>query len=260
MTMKVMNRVFLVAALVLYVCSFAAAQEMTKEEWQKQMTEITATRNELKNKLTALQAEVDKLKKEDADKAAALKKCNDDIMALVGADAASERAFAAKLDEIDGKINELSRLSNQDLWARKGEIDDVQKMLDEVKKNKMSALPKYYDRVKEQQNRLDALRKTLESAQMAMTYTVGTWAKDRDCLWNIAKKPKIYDNAFLWPKIWQGNKDKIKNPDVIKKGQVLTIPPKADLTKEEKSAVRSYWNKKKAAEEPATKPAAPAKK
>ncbi|HTY36445.1 MAG TPA: hypothetical protein VMH23_05010 [Bacteroidota bacterium] len=257
--MKGINRLFLVAALVLYVCSFAAAQEMTKEEWQKQMTELTATRNDLKTKLTALQGEVDKLKAEDAAKADALKKCNDDLMALVGADAASERAFAAKLDEIDGKINELSRLSNQDLWARKGEIDDVQKMLDEVKKNKMASLPKYYDRIKEQQNRLDALRKTLESAQMAMTYTVGTWAKDRDCLWNIAKKPKIYDNAFLWPKIWQGNKDKIKNPDVIKKGQVLSIPPKAELTKAEKSAARSYWSKKKAADEPA-KPAAPAKK
>ena len=89
-----------------------------------------------------------------------------------------------------------------------------------------------------------------------MTYTVGTWAKDRDCLWNIAKKPKIYDNAFLWPKIWQGNKDKIKNPDVIKKGQVLSIPAKGDLTKEEKAASRSYWSKKSAPAEPA----APAKK
>lgn len=258
--MKVLNCVVLVAALVLCVGSYAAAQEMTKEEWQKQITEYTAKRNELKTKLAGVQAEIDKLKKEDADKAAAVKKCNDDLMALVGADAAGERAFAAKLDEIDAKINELSRLSNQDLWARKGEIDDVQKMLDDVKKSKLSALPKYYDRVKEQQNRIDALRKTLESAQMAMTYTVGTWAKDRDCLWNIAKKPKIYDNAFLWPKIWQGNKDKIKNPDVIKKGQVLSIPPKADLTKEEKAATRSYWNKKKAAEEPAAAPTAPAKK
>jgi nucleoid-associated protein YgaU len=254
--MKVLNRVILVAALALYVSSYAAAQEMTKEEWQKQMTELTATRNDLKAKLTALQTGIDKLKQEDADKAAALKKCNDDIMALVGADAASERAFTAKLDEIDAKINELSRLSNQDLWARKGEVDGVQKALDEVKKNKMSVLPKYYDRIKEEQNRIDALRKTLESAQMQMTYTVGTWAKDRDCLWNIAKKPKIYDNAFLWPKIWQGNKDKIKNPDVIKKGQVLTIPPKADLSKEEKSAARSYWSKKSAAAEPT----APAKK
>ncbi len=258
--MKALNRVFLVAALVLYVCSFAAAQEMTKEEWQKQVTEVTAQRNELKTKLTALQADVDKLKKDDADKAAAVKKCNDDLMALMGADAAAERGFVAKLDEIDGKINELSRLSNQDLWARKGEVDEVQKMLDEAKKNKLSASPKYFDRVKEQQNRIDALRKSLEAAQMAMTYTVGTWSKDRDCLWNIAKKPKIYDNAFLWPKIWQGNKDKIKNPDVIKKGQVLNIPPKADLTKAEKSAVRSYWNKKKAADESATKPAAPVKK
>lgn len=253
--MNLMKSVILVAALVLFVGSTAAAQEMTKDEWQKQMTELTAKRNQLKSNLTAIQAEVDKLKQQDADLTAALKKCNDDLMALVGADAAAERAFAAKLDEIDAKINELSRLSNQDLWARKGEIDDVQKMLDEVKKNKLSALSKYYERIKEQQNRLDALKKTLETAQMAMTYTVGTWAKDRDCLWNIAKKPKIYDNAFLWPKIWQRNKDKIKNPDIIKKGQVLSIPPKADLTKEEKAAVRSYWNKKKAAEEPAAAPA-----
>jgi hypothetical protein len=258
--MKVLNRVILVAALMLSVCSYAVAQEMTKEEWQKQITEFTAQRNELKNKLTGLQTEVDKLKKSDADRAAALKKCSEDLMALVGADAATERSFAAKLDEIDGKINELSRLSNQDLWARKGEIDDVQKMLDEVTKSKLSTMPKYFDRVKEQQNRIDALRKTLESAQLMMTYTVGTWAKDRDCLWNIAKKPKIYDNAFMWPKIWQGNKDKIKNPDVIKKGQVLNIPPKAELTKEEKSAVRSYWSKKRAAEAPATQPAPPAKK
>lgn len=245
--MKFLSRLCLIAALLVASLAVVMAQEMTKEEWQKQMSDYTAQQAELKAKLNTLQGEVDALKKQDADKAAALKKCNDEMMALVGADAASERAFAAQLDQIDAKINELSRLSNQDLWARKSEVDDVQKMLDAVKKNKMSALPKYYDRIKEQQNRLDALKKSLESAQMAMTYTVGTWAKDRDCLWNIAKKPKIYDNAFLWPKLWQGNRDQIKNPDVIKKGQVLKIPAKADLTKEEKAAVRSYWQRKQAA-------------
>jgi nucleoid-associated protein YgaU len=260
MTMKVINRVILVAALALYVSSYAAAQEMTKEEWQKQITELTAKRDGLKSQLSTLQGDIDQLKKDDAAKAEALKKCNDDLMALVGGNAESLRAFAAKLDEIDAKINELSKLSNQELWARKGEIDDVQKMLDEAKANKLSALPQFYDRIKEEQTRLDALRKSLESAQMNMTYTVGTWAKNRDCLWNIAKKPKIYDNAFLWPKIWQGNKDQIKNPDIIKKGQVLNIPPKADLTKAEKAALRSYWNKKKAAEKAEEQPAAPAKK
>lgn len=244
--MKFIARISLITALLVASLAVVMAQEMTKDEWQKQMTEYTAKQAELKSKLNTLQSEIDGLKKQDADKAAVLKKCNDELMALVGAEATTERTFASQLDQIDAKINELSRLSNQDLWARKSEVDDVQKMLDAVTKSKLGALPKYYDRIKEQQNRLDALRKTLDDAQKSMTYTVGSWAKDRDCLWNIAKKPKVYDNAFLWPKLWQGNRDQIKNPDVIKKGQVLKIPAKADLTKEEKAAVRSYWQKKQA--------------
>lgn len=241
--MNVVRRISLIAIAIVVMVSGLSAQEMTKDEWQKQMNELTAQRNELRSKLNTLQTDIDNLKKEDAAKAAALKKCNDDLLALVGATAESERAFAAMLDQIDGKINELSRLSNQDLWARKGELDGVQNMINEARKNKLSLLPKYYDRLKEQQNRVDALRRALESAGM-QTYTVGTWARDRDCLWNIAKKPAVYDNAFLWPKIWQGNKDQIKNPDIIKPGQKLKIPPKGELTQEEKAAARSYWQRK----------------
>ncbi len=43
-----------------------------------------------------------------------------------------------------------------------------------------------------------------------------------DCLWNIAKK--YYNNPFLWVKIYQQNKDKIKNPDLIFPGQVFILP------------------------------------
>jgi nucleoid-associated protein YgaU len=240
--MNVVRRISLVAIAALVMVSGVLAQEMTKDEWQKQINEQTATRNELQTKLNTLRAEIENLKKEDAAKAAAVKKCNDDLLALVGATAESERAFAAMLDQIDAKINELSRLSNQDLWARKGEITDAQSMITQAWKNKLSLLPKYYDRLKEQQNRVDALRKALESAGM-QTYTVGTWARDRDCLWNIAKKPAVYDNAFLWPKIWQGNKDQITNPDIIKPGQKLKIPPKGALTQDEKAAARSYWQR-----------------
>jgi nucleoid-associated protein YgaU len=171
---------------------------------------------------------------------------------------AEEAPYASSLDKIDAQLNELSRLSNQDLFARRAELDAVQKAIDEAKANRLAALPKYANRLNDQQSRLDALKRTLqqiiESGQAMQTYTVGTWAKDRDCLWNIAKKPKVYDNAFLWPKIWQGNRDQIKNPDIIKQGQKLKIPAKAELTGEEKSALRSYWNKKQAAA-----PAAPVK-
>lgn len=54
--------------------------------------------------------------------------------------------------------------------------------------------------------------------QAAKTYTV----VKGDCLWNIAKK--FYGNGSQYTKIADANKDKIKNPNLIYPGQVLTIP------------------------------------
>lgn len=46
--------------------------------------------------------------------------------------------------------------------------------------------------------------------------------KKGDCLWNIAKA--IYGNGSLYTKIYEANKDKITNPNLIYPDQVLTIP------------------------------------
>lgn len=43
-----------------------------------------------------------------------------------------------------------------------------------------------------------------------------------DTLWAIAKK--YYGNGSQYPKIYDANKDKVKNPNLIYPGQVLTIP------------------------------------
>ncbi len=43
-----------------------------------------------------------------------------------------------------------------------------------------------------------------------------------DCLWNISKF--YYKNPFLWKKIYQANKDKISNPNLIYPGQKFFIP------------------------------------
>lgn len=50
------------------------------------------------------------------------------------------------------------------------------------------------------------------------TYTV----QKGDCLWNIAKK--IYGNGAMYTKIYEANKGKITNPNLIYPDQVLTIP------------------------------------
>ena len=52
------------------------------------------------------------------------------------------------------------------------------------------------------------------------TYTV----VGGDSLSKIAKK--FYGNANSWDRIFQANRDKISNPDLIRPGQVLRIPAK----------------------------------
>jgi len=83
-------------------------------------------------------------------------------------------------------------------------------------------------------------------ASLEKTYVVGTWKRNRDCLWNISKKKDIYDNPFMWPKIWQGNRDQIKDPDIIHKGQRLKIPKAGPMTAAEKKAEHRYFAKKRA--------------
>ena len=46
--------------------------------------------------------------------------------------------------------------------------------------------------------------------------------KSGDCLWKIAKQ--FYGNGAQYTKIYNANTDKIKNPNLIYPGQVLTIP------------------------------------
>ena len=46
-----------------------------------------------------------------------------------------------------------------------------------------------------------------------------------DSLSKIAKRE--YGDADKWHAIYEANRDKIKNPDLIHPGQVLTLPPNA---------------------------------
>jgi len=45
-----------------------------------------------------------------------------------------------------------------------------------------------------------------------------------DALWLISSYLSIYSNAKRWPEIYEANKDKIKDPDLIYPKQVFSIP------------------------------------
>ncbi|HMK38645.1 MAG TPA: hypothetical protein VK569_04835 [Bacteroidota bacterium] len=241
--MKLKSVYVVLAALLVFCLGAAVAQEkMTKDQWQQEITKYTAMRDSLSARSKALGNDAAAMNAQSTQLDADYQKCMDALYALVGSDASKAAAYRADIESAENKANELSRLSDADLVARSGEVDALAQTVKGLWDNKLSLIPEFWDRLTALNDKVKSLQATL--ANQVKVYTVGTWAKNRDCLWNISKKKDIYDNAWLWPKIWQGNRDQIKDPDVIHKGQKLKIPQGKELTSEEKSAAKKYYAKK----------------
>ncbi|MDQ1266700.1 MAG: hypothetical protein QG635_1852 [Bacteroidota bacterium] len=222
--------------------------ELTKEEAAMRIQSWESKVNDLKGRLGTLNTEIDGLHKQLNDVNQKLKDCNEEYLRMLGATQADLDAFRQKLGVIEGKVRELSRLPNDVLADKKDEVKALEDELNALRQQKIALLPEFYNKIIELAREI----KGLYREKNIKTYTVGTWAENKDCLWNIAGKIEIYGDPFLWPKIWQTNTGMIRNPDIIHPGQVLTLPPKAPKSTEEMKAERKYWRNKKAAEEAVT--------
>jgi nucleoid-associated protein YgaU len=234
----------IVVAMLINISPLSAQEKMTKEEWQAQMTSYKAKQADLQAQVTKLSADIDGLKAQSTKLDADLLACEDAMYAMLGVTRADVESFDKELGQMESRVAELQRMSDAELVNYKDELAKLDSRIKEMAQSKICLIPRYGDRVKALQDKITAL---LNSIQKEKTYTVGTWGKDRDCLWNIAKKKDIYANAWMWPKIWQGNRDKIKDPDVIKPKWVLKIPEGKELSKEEKSSANRYYRSKAAA-------------
>jgi nucleoid-associated protein YgaU len=76
--------------------------------------------------------------------------------------------------------------------------------------------------------RLEEERKKSETTKTEPTeggrsYTVQK-TRPAESLWRISSKKEVYGKGSKWTKIYDANRDKIKNPDLIFPGQELVIP------------------------------------
>ncbi len=83
-----------------------------------------------------------------------------------------------------------------------------------------------FDLAKDYFRQADAYIDVYEANAVSQTYTVVYRDVATDCLWRISNREEIFDNPYLWPKIWRANRRIIQNPDLIYPGQILAIPPK----------------------------------
>jgi hypothetical protein len=148
----------------------------------------------------------------------------------------------------------MQRMSDDALADRQEDVKALGMQLNAMRGERVSVLPEFYDRI----IALARDIKGLYREKKIKGYVVGTWAENRDCLWNIAGRAEIYADPFQWPKIWQANTGLIKNPDVIQPGWNLQVPPAGPKTSDEMKAERSYWRKKRAAARAAADATAPA--
>jgi nucleoid-associated protein YgaU len=230
---------FFVAAQPAY-----AQQTETKDQWMQDMKAAQDQNKQLTDQSAALDKDIAdanaKLATADADQ----KACEDALFAILGVTRDQWDQFQKDLAQMEARVAQLQGMSDDQIVAARDEIKAMQAKATDMQKSNIAKLPRFASRLDALQNKLAALLKAGQSKEH--TYTVGTWAKNRDCLWNIAKKPDIYANAWMWPKIYVGNRDQIKDPDIIKPKMVLRIPEAGPMDAKEKSAAKKYYHRKSA--------------
>lgn len=211
--MKNLRLLVLASFFFVLVANVFAQEKLTKEEWQNEINRLTEKKVSLTNELNSLKSEIANLKKM-RDGLKTYDQCIDEFYASLGFNKADIENFRKNLNSLSAKID-----------AQESPKADRQAELDAMKKNKISALQEFFDKVHNQlQRKLDAWQEKPKD----IDYTV----VKGDHLWGIAKKKEHYANPFAWPMIYQANRDQIKNPDLIFPKQIFKIP---NLSEEEKA-------------------------
>ncbi|MBU1100524.1 MAG: LysM peptidoglycan-binding domain-containing protein [Bacteroidetes bacterium] len=218
-------KIFAALFSVLLFCTIISAQdrkEMTEEEWQAEIQRLSTKKVELTQELATLKTEIATLKTNNA-ALQAQDDCINEMYALVGATKADVDNFRSRLNElmsqVDGKVSPK---------------DDRLAEWEALKASKISALPEFFDKIHNQ------LGRKLDSWQEKPAEVIYTVVKG-DCLWYIAKRDAHYGNGFAWPKIYQANRDQIKNPDLIYPAQIFKVPNLTDDEKEHYAKVKRNY-------------------
>ncbi len=211
----------LLALVLLFSFLSVNAQDkakITTEEWEQQLAANTTKAQSLTAEVGGLTSDIDKLRATSSK--LMVPNCDSEMDKQVSATSTDVDNYRKAVSDLEGKIR-----------RKEGPKADRQKDLDALSSNKITALPEFFGKINNMQSLLDGwVEESATEAAMGKdnNYTV----VKGDCLWFIAKKKENYGNGFAWPKIYQANKDQIKNPNLIYPKQTFKIP---SLTEDEKA-------------------------
>lgn len=156
-----------------------------------------------------------------------------------------EQAQAAFSGERYEEAKSLA-LQSMDALAGLQEMEDERKRIEEESLAAARAQAEEEARLKAEAEALAAAQAQaeLEAQKKAASVPSGTypeyyiihdWKKTKDCFWNIAAKPFVYNDPYKWEVLYEANKgvlDNATNPNVIQPEIKIRIPSLAGETRE----------------------------
>jgi nucleoid-associated protein YgaU len=211
----------LALALLVSMSAPALAQEkkMTRDEYVAQIAGLTKREATAKGQIEALNIQIADLNGNLDNCDMAVADLNDQIRTLADASDEEMMAFGKRLDALTGQLEGLLALPPEVLIQRRGEVKVITAEVGEMKMSKIAALPEMAMKLANIDKLLGQIK-----ARIAQPITVDYMVERGDNLWNIAKKESVYDDPYMWPRIYRANKEMIKDPDLIYPKQTLAVP------------------------------------
>ena len=211
----------LVAALLLgsAVAASAAEQKMTREEYQAKLAEFTSREAKALAEIQHCDEQIAALQRQLGEVNSQIASMHDDLLRLVSSSDLEIDAFGSKLDNIIAQLNGMMALAPEELFHQQIELAELGQQVHDLKQSSLAALPEMAEKLTQAQNMLGDLN-SRRPLQISIDYSV----VKGDNLWNIAKKETIYDDPYMWPRIFRANREQIQDPDLIYPKQVLAVP------------------------------------
>lgn len=219
-------RFFAIVTLVLSVLAFGTAlaqsynyEEMTQEQYNAYLAEWQNRLNAAQGGISDEDAKIEELKKQLDQTQGEIDQTWNEIFTIAGQSKEQYNDYLQQLQQLKNDANALLNLSAEDLYSRMNEVDALQKKLDDLKKNPLSATSESAALIASIENLLSQCKEKGKSA-VPPSYTV----LKGDCLWKIAAKPDIYGDGYAWMRIYTTNREQIKDPNLIYAKQIFMIP------------------------------------
>lgn len=201
----------------------SAERSRYNENLKTEMANLQTKKAESLAQKESLSKDIENLKAELAATTAEYDQVHGRILQKLGVNPAEIAGIKSKIDAYNQKIANWEKLSDDELWQAKKDIQATIEEYNNYRKSKYGKVPDYRREFSDLDRRIASLERTVNSAKPKY-YEENYSVRKNDTLSKISGYDFIYGDPSKWGIIYRANRDQIKDPNIIYVDQVLKIP------------------------------------